>query len=92
MANIHITHDYTMPADELKTKLDTLASEMSSRYQLQCSWSGEDCMKFKRNGASGEIKINDGHLALSMKLGLMLGAFKPMIEKDIQKFVVENIR
>ncbi len=92
MANIHITHNYTMPADELRAKLDELASEMTSRYQLQCSWPAEDCMKFQRSGASGEIRIDEGRLALNMKLGLMLGAFKSTIEKDIRKFVTENIR
>jgi len=92
MANIQITHDYTMPADELKAKIDEMAAEMASRYQLQCRWSADNCMKFQRSGASGEIRINDGHLALNLKLGMMLGAFKSTIEKDMKKFLIDTIR
>lgn len=91
MATIRITHDYTMPADELKVRLDQLAEEMTSRYQLQCSWPAENCMTFKRSGASGEIRVDGGRLSLDMKLGLMLGAFKTTIERDIRKFVADNI-
>lgn len=91
MAKIKLDHNYTIPREELHTKLDELAEEMGSRYQLECKWESDDCISFKRSGAAGEINIDDKQLSLSMKLGMMLAAFKGPIERDIKNFITKNI-
>ena len=91
MSNIKISHEYTMSQQDLKSKIDELASEMHDRYKVECLWQSDDCLTFKRSGASGEIAIEPTELHFSMKLGLMLGAFKSPIERDVQKFLTKYI-
>lgn len=91
MATVKINHRYTMADDELKTQLDKLAAEMDSKFQLACHWQQDNCLQFKRGGASGEIVFKDNQLTLTIKLGLMLSAFKSKIQTDIQKFMHEHI-
>lgn len=91
MATIKISHPYTMPKAELVSKLDQLSAEMTSRYQLQCNWRSPECLVFQRSGANGEIVVGDNDLDLTIKLGLMLGAFKSSIEGDIRRFIEGNI-
>ena len=91
MATINLQQKYTVPRDELKAKLQQLADEMVARYQLNCRWDNDDCLSFKRSGASGEIVIKEDALVFTMKLGMLLGAFKTSIEKEVQQFMDEHI-
>ncbi|MFA7553400.1 MAG: polyhydroxyalkanoic acid system family protein [Spongiibacteraceae bacterium] len=92
MAEIKITHGYSMRREQLISQLDKLAVEMHSRYQLDCSWKSDSCLAFKRSGASGEVIITDKELLLTIKMGMLLGAFKSTIEQDIKKFLHENVK
>ena len=92
MASIRISHSFTMPAAALKAQLDRLVLDMASKYRLDCRWTADHCLTFKRSGASGEIVISDNQLVLTMTLGLVLSAFKATIEQDIRKFMNEHIQ
>ncbi len=92
MASINISHHFTMPVDALKSQLDTLATEMASKYQLQCQWKSDQCLTFKRSGANGKIIVEGNELLITMTLGFVMGAFKSVIEKDTRKFLDEHIR
>lgn len=91
MSRINIKKDFTLSIDELKKLLDELAEDMHSRYQMDCNWQSDSCMSFKRSGAKGEIDIVDNRITFTLNLGIILSAFKKPIEKDIQKFISENI-
>ena len=89
--NINIKRDYTMSNDSVKTHLDDLVAKMEDNYQLKCEWSGDNCLKFKRSGANGEIKFNDNKIQFTMKVGLLLSAFAPKIKADVNDYMQRNI-
>lgn len=91
MATINIKHNYTMPTADLKSQLDGLTDKMADRYDLKCQWKTDNCLTFSRSGASGEILIDKNQVNFSMKLGLMLSAFKSKIERDVKKFMDDNV-
>ncbi|WP_101757178.1 polyhydroxyalkanoic acid system family protein [Oceanicoccus sp. KOV_DT_Chl] len=91
MATITIQHEFSLSRDEVKLKLVELAEAMTARYQLNCDWPSEDCLRFKRSGASGEINIQAHSIRFNLKLGLMLTAFKTTIDKDVRQFLQDNI-
>jgi hypothetical protein len=45
----------------------------------------EDCVRFKRSGASCELRVTGDRFELHAKLGFLLGAFKDRIESEIVK-------
>jgi len=91
MASIQIKQAFTMPYDELKEGLDQLAGKLGRQYQLDCNWDSEDCLCFKRSGADGQINIGDQEFELTVKLGMLMSAFKGTIEQEIQGFIDEYI-
>ena len=52
-------------------------------------WIG-NVMRFKRPGVAGELSVNDQTVALNIRLGLLLFALKPAIEREIHRFFDEN--
>jgi hypothetical protein len=41
-------------------------------------------------GSPGELSVNDQTVALNIRLGLLLFALKPAIEREIHRFFDEN--
>lgn len=89
--NINIKQDYTMSNDSVKTHLDGLVEKMENNYQLKCEWSSDNCLKFKRTGANGEIKFNDNKIQFDMKVGFLLSAFGPKIKAEVNNYMQKNI-
>ena len=92
MANITINRSHNMSEQALKEKLDMLSAKMQDRFDLSCSWKNEQCMTFKRSGVDGEITLQADQINLQVKLGMMMGAFKGVIEKEINQFMDKEIR
>jgi putative polyhydroxyalkanoate system protein len=91
MTMIKIQHPYTLTDKQLTEKLNKLAEEMKSKYQLSCNWPRDNCLQFRRAGADGEVVFEGNELQLTIKLGLMLSMFKATLQSDIEKFMRENI-
>lgn len=85
MASIQFSQGFTMPVEELKLNLDKLADSLADRLQLVSHWQSERCLIFKGSGASGEIKIEQEIIHLSVTLGMMMGMFKASIEEEIRE-------
>ena len=80
-----------MPYEELKIGLEELAEKLGSQYQLDCNWDSDDCLRFARSGAEGQIDIRDHQIELNVTLGMLMSAFKSTIEREIQGFIDEHI-
>jgi putative polyhydroxyalkanoate system protein len=46
---------------------------------------GEDTISFERMGVTGQMKVRADAFELDTKLGMMMSAFKPLIEAEIDK-------
>lgn len=92
MANIKIQQEYTVPKGELKPRLELLMDKMAKRYQLDFNWQSDECLSFERSGANGEITITEDEVVFTMTLGMLFGAFKAPIEKEVRQFMTKNIQ
>jgi putative polyhydroxyalkanoate system protein len=45
----------------------------------------QDTITFERSGVKGEMVVTANNIDLNVKLGMMMAAFKPMIEAEIAK-------
>jgi putative polyhydroxyalkanoate system protein len=63
------------------------AEEVEERFDMECTViEGElmDTVEFTRAGVNGRLVVAPDHFDLEARLGLLLGAFRKTIEKEIQ--------
>lgn len=91
MASIRIKQAFTMPYDELREGLDKLAEKLGDQYQLDCGWESDDRLCFSHSGADGKIEIGEKEIDLQINLGMLMSAFKGIIEREVHSFIDEFI-
>ena len=84
MPKLEITQSHTGTAEEAKTKLETLAKELSDKYGLSSKWLSDTEAKVERTGATGAIKIEPKHVKVSLDLSFVLSPMKSKIEEKIK--------
>ena len=84
MAKIHLQRPHTLGYDGARQAVQRVADEMTESWHLQCSWDG-DVLSFSRAGVSGTLAVGEAEVVLDAELGMLLSAFKPKIEEQIQK-------
>jgi len=87
--DIHRTH--TMDKQHAREAAETLAADLSSRFDVNYGWEG-DVMKFKRSGVQGQLTINHGDLHVYLELGLLLRPMKGRIAQEIESQLDQVIR
>lgn len=91
MAAIHVTQPYTMSHAELKQGLDELAEKLGEQYQLECDWQSDECLDIRRSGVNGQLTVGEQEIELNLNLGMLMSAFKGVIESEIKTFIDEYI-
>ena len=90
MAIIHITREHSFTVSELKEKINRISIELEEQYQLKSEWE-ENCLFFRRKGASGSIEITTQQFELNLTLGLLFKVARNNIEKEIIEMVDANL-
>ena len=91
MSTIEISKTFTMPRDQLREQLDDLARQLGQKLQLNCEWTSDDCLNFRRSGADGQINIGDEEIELTITLGMLMEFFRDKIESEILAFIDQHI-
>lgn len=86
MALINIIREHSLPLADIKIKINAIAVELEDQYQLQSEWE-DNCLFFRRKGASGSIEIDTQKFELNLTLGTMFKAVKNKIEKEVTVIV-----
>ncbi|MAF84207.1 MAG: polyhydroxyalkanoic acid system family protein [Gammaproteobacteria bacterium] len=91
MSSIEFNKTFTMPREKLRVELDDLTQQLGQELQLNCEWLSEDCLRFWRNGAKGQINIREEEVSLSITLGVLMEYFRKDIERELQDFIDKHI-
>ncbi len=88
MSDVTFQQSHTLgleKARELAQKwVDTSASQLGLSCQHQ-QGADQDTITFERMGVKGTMKVTGTEFDLSIKLGMMMSALKPMIEAEVAK-------
>ena len=84
MSNIHLKRPHALGLDGARRAVQRVADEMTEKYGLQCDWNG-DVLSFARSGVSGTLAVGEAEILLEAELGMILSAFRPRIEEQLQK-------
>ncbi|MET0327842.1 MAG: polyhydroxyalkanoic acid system family protein [Luteimonas sp.] len=89
MSGIDITHAHSLPTDQARSAVESVAKTLSERFDMQYDWQG-DTLKFNRSGVDGAIALLPDSLHVTAKLGFLLSAMRGPIEAEIRRVLAEK--
>lgn len=84
MATIHVVKKHHLSHAKAKTAAEKIAKDLHKRFELRCTWDGDEC-RFERSGLTGNMHVGKGDITLDVKLGFLLSAVAPSIERAIHE-------
>lgn len=82
MATIHVVKKHHLSHAKAKTVAEKMAKDLHKRFELRCTWDGDEC-RFERSGLTGNMHVGKNDITLDVKLGFLLSAVAPSIERAI---------
>jgi putative polyhydroxyalkanoate system protein len=87
MADIKIHRDHALGLKRAREIAWAWAEQAEAKFDMECTvleGKTSDTVEFVRSGVKGELIVAADHFDLHAKLGLLLGAFKGQIEREIE--------
>lgn len=90
MPSIDIRRKHRHSLKEAKAAVNETAEAIGKKFDIHSRWDG-DTLHFERAGASGAIHVTAKEVHVTAQLGFLLGALKPMIEKEIESHLDKRL-
>jgi|TARA_R110000782_G_scaffold13179_3_gene38901 putative polyhydroxyalkanoate system protein len=91
VSNISLRQRHNKKPEELRELIRQMAIKLEERYQLSSRWLNNDELEVARSGVKGRITLGIDEVKVDIKLGLMMGAFKSTIQKEISRSMAEKL-
>jgi len=91
MSQIDIRRAHALSLGEARGKVERIAAAIAERFDLECAWSG-NTLHFQRSGVEGEIAVGAKAIQVRARLGFLLFAIRPSIEREILRVMDEEFR
>lgn len=85
MSQINITHSHQSDRQQATKKVTQLLDKLQQKYQINYQFDSPQQCQLNGNGIKGKLQLAEKHINISVKLSLMMLAFKPLIETEIKK-------
>ena len=82
MADIRIVRNHSMPLAKARDAAAHLAGRLEKKFDLESEWHG-DTLHFERPGVTGTLALQKNSVAIDVRLGLLLSAFRTTMEDQI---------
>ena len=89
MAVIDIRRKHGRSVTEARTAVERVAKAIAREYGITHSWDG-NVLNFGRSGVTGTISVAKQDVHIHAELGFLMGALKPVIEREIVKQLDEK--
>ena len=86
MSDIYIVRRHTLEQNHLYEAAESLAHKLSDKFDVRCHWEDDD-LCFSRSGVDGYINVGQEEVIISVQLGFMLKALRPVIEAEAYKYL-----
>src|ERR1041385_8307411 len=84
MPTIAIKRRHKLEPKKAKAAAQKVVKDLSARYQLACSWDG-DQVQFERPGVSGRMHLGRNEILLDVQLSFLMTPLKSPIERAINE-------
>ncbi|MDZ4255414.1 MAG: polyhydroxyalkanoic acid system family protein [Sulfuritalea sp.] len=89
MSEIRVTRAHGTTLKKARKGAEHIAEELSEEFGLDHEWEG-NTLRFQRVGVAGHIEVSKKEVEIYVKLGFLLMALGPRIEREIERFCDEN--
>lgn len=89
MSQIDIRRAHALPLKDARAKVERIAAAIAQRFDLECGWDG-NTLRFRRSGVEGEIAVAAKAIRVHARLGFLLFALRPAIEREIHRVMDEE--
>lgn len=83
MPDVSVTREHNLEADELRTRIENLANEMSQKFGIKCRWDGDICHLSGNPLKNGKVTMGPTSVSLELNLGMMAKMLKGAITKEV---------
>lgn len=90
MPVIDIRRPYKGSVKTTKAAVERVAKAIAKQYGIAHHWAGDE-LHFDRSGVKGQIKVAKNEVHVRAELGFLMGALKPMIEREIERQLDEHL-
>jgi putative polyhydroxyalkanoate system protein len=90
MPVIDIRRPHAGSMTSTKAAVEHVAKAIAKQYGVDHHWSG-DQLHFDRSGVKGRITVARNDVHVRVELGFLMGAMKPLIEREIERQLDEHI-
>ena len=84
MATISVSKVHHLNHAKAKGVAEKMAKDLHRKCDLACTWDGDNC-HFERSGLTGKMHVGKERITLDVKLGFLLSAVAPSIERAIHE-------
>ena len=84
MSTISVVKKHHLTHAKAKVVAEKMAKDLHKRFDLKCTWDGDEC-RFERSGLNSHMHVGKNSIALDVKLGFLLSAVAPSIERAIHE-------
>lgn len=88
MSDVKFSQAHTLGLEKARELAKQWAEDSAKKMGLDCKHTegaDKDTISFERMGVNGLMTVTGTSFDLEVKLGMMMKAFKPMIESEIAK-------
>jgi putative polyhydroxyalkanoate system protein len=88
MSDVNCQQSHTLGLDKARELAKQWVEGAAGKMGLTCDYlegADQDTVTFERMGVKGTMKVSGTEFDLQVKLGMMMAAFKPMIEAEVTK-------
>jgi putative polyhydroxyalkanoate system protein len=86
MPSIQIVRKHHKTIAQARAAVDKVARSLAEKFDVEHEWRG-NTLAFTRMGVSGRIALTKGAVEVLADLSFLLGAIKPAIEREIEKYL-----
>ena len=84
MATIDIQRQHSHGKPMAKVAVERVAEAIAKEYGVDHRWNGDE-LHFTRHGVNGRIDVAEDRVHVHLELGFLMAAFKPVIEREIER-------
>jgi putative polyhydroxyalkanoate system protein len=91
MSQFRITRQHNLPETELRNRVEQLAEKLQNKHGGHYQWEGNRVHYAYKGGLDAVVGFDEQELQVEVKLGLMMSAFKGLIEREVSSYLDENL-
>ncbi|WP_438951759.1 polyhydroxyalkanoic acid system family protein [Porticoccus sp.] len=89
MSHIQLERNHTMEKEQVRAMTEELGQKLKAKHGGDYCWE-DDTVHYKHSGIDARVSFDDKTIRVDVKLGLLMGAFRGMIESEVTKYLDEK--